>query len=1166
MKRGRYCLSVLVAGMLLPWTGPCRAQSTAAQVTGRVSDQTGAVVPEAAVTVVNVNTGIKSETKSNEAGDYTVPLLQPAIYRITVQKEGFKPRTQTGIELQVNQSARVDFALELGTLAEAVEVVGVAPLLAQQTSSLGQVVDNSKIVNMPLNGRSPFRLVLLTPGVSSTPAASGQFGDVAVNTNQDADFAINGGQAHSTEVHIDGVPSTAGLFNSITTIPSVDSTQEFKVESNNLSAEWGRFSGGVINVSSRSGTNALHGALYEFLRNSAFDSNEFFNNRAGQSKPPFRMNQVGFAAGGPLLLGRVYNGRNRTFFFGDYQATHWRRGEVFTTTLPIDAERSGNFTGTRNTAAQMIVAYDPVTTRPDPARAGQFLRDPFPGNVIPTARIDPVSRRVVEYYPKPNTSGNPITGVNNFISNASRTIDKDEFSGRIDHNVGSSWRMFGRLSRNYTDLGQPDTYGNPASGGSGNVGKSIFHYTTAAFDNTFLLGPTSFLSVRYGFARWFQNRPTRSYGFDQNEIGMPASLVRQYLIPVFPALTVEGYGGMAGNSYLVNGNDTHSVLPSWTKLAGRHDLKIGGDIRLRRINVIAVAGAGGSYTFNRVFTRGPDPNRFTADAGIGIASLLLGAAASGEVNIIAGESLQDWYTAAYIQDNIRVGSRLAVNVGLRYETESPYTERRDQLAYMDSALASPARNSQFPALVGGLRFANADGGSRHVYVWDRNNIAPRVGLAYTLTPSMVLRAGAGLFYAPLEISSTNTGTTLPSAGFSSSTPFAGSLDGGLTPFRYFRNPFPDGLAQPTRANLGAATNLGQSLDLWSNRPATPLAWQWNADVQQRLPGDLLSDIAYSANRGIRLTRGYSANELDPRYLALGTGLQRLVANPFAGLIPKGTLAQPQVAARQLLLPYPHYLGLNVMNDTSGSSTYHSMQLKVEKRMRRGSGFLLSYTAGKLISDTRKSVALFGSYNQTVAVQNWYDLRSERSISEMDVAQSLAVSYVIALPFGPGQPLLSAVKGPAAKLLGGWGISGIASYRSGFPLSLTAPNTGAGGGTRPNSTGRSARITTSRARGEKIDRWFDIGAFSAPAPFTFGNVGRTLPDVRGPSLINLDTALLKDTHLKEDLTLQFRAEAFNLTNTPQLWLPNTTFGNLQFGQISQTSGLPRVIQFSLKLIF
>ena len=1152
--------ALVMAAVVVVGSTSGSAQSTTAQFTGRISDPSGAVIPGALISVVNQDTGVRRQTESNEVGNYAVPLLPPGIYRITVQKEGFKPITRAGIELQVNQTARVDFVLELGALAEAVEVLAAAPLLAQETSSLGQVVDSTRIINMPLNGRSPFRLVQLTPGVLSSPAASGQFGDVPVNTNQDSDFSINGGQSHHAEVQIDGIPATAGFNDSITTVPSVEATQEFKVESNSLSAEWGRFSGGVVNVSTRSGTNQLHGALYEFLRNSALDANEFFNNRAGNPKPPFRMNQFGFAVGGPVWLGKLYNGRNRTFFFGDYQGTRWRRGDVFITTVPTELERAGNFTQSLDQQGRMIQIYDPLTTRLDPSRPNQYLRTAFPGNVIPASRMDPVGLKISAYYPLPNTAGDPVTHVNNFVSNASRRVDKTDLGVRLDHNFSDRYRLFGRLGVANTDLTQPDVFGNPASPGPGNVGRTQFHNRTAVLDETTALTPGSIFDVRYGFARWYQGRTTRSYGFDQRALGFPESLVRQFQLPLFPALTVEGFAGMAGNTYYFNGNDKHTLLASLTTVSGRHNLKLGADIRLQRINLIEVGSGGGSYSFTRAFTRGPDPNRVTTDAGSGFASLLMGVPSSGQANITAGVSLQNWYLAGYFQDNIRLGRRLTLNAGLRYETETPYTERRNQLVWFDPAFPSPAANQQFPNLTGALVFASPT--SRYVYDWDKINLAPRLGLAYTITPETVFRAGVGLFYAGLEISPSRTGFS-PSWGFSATTPLVASLD-GLTPYRYLRDPFPDGLNQPTRNTLGPATFLGQDIRVWDRHAATPYAAQWQANLQRQLPGGVLLDVAYSANRGIKLARDRNLNALHPQYLELGTGLQRLIPNPFAGKIPSGVLSQATVAVQRLLLPFPQFTGVTIVNSTSGNSIYHSMQLKVEKRYSHGITFLLSYTAGKLISDCLKALTDFGDYVQSPRAQNWYDLRAERSLSEFDVSQSLALSYVVDLPFGPGKRLAGSAKGAVGRLLEGWRIGGITIYRTGIPLALSA--TVVGIGNRPNSTGRSARISASRSRGEAIARWFDTTAFTQPPPFTLGNVSRTLPDVRAPSYINFDVSLMKDTRLNEQAQLQFRAEAFNLSNTPAFWKPNTTLGSLQFGQINQTFALPRVIQFSLKLVF
>lgn len=1132
-----------------------------AQITGRVTDPTDAVVPGVEITVTNTATSVVMKTSTNASGIFTVPLLPVGSYRVEAQKAGFRPVTHERITLAVDQVARLDIVLQVGQITQAVEVSAVAPILQTDSSALGQVVDSSKIANLPLNGRSPFRLVQLTPGILSAPSANGQFGDLAVNTTWDSNFSINGGRFQSNEVQIDGVPSTAGFFNQITTIPSVEATQEFKVQSNNLSAEWGRSGGGVLNVSTKSGTNELHGTLYEFLRNSAFDANEFFNNRAGRPIPPFRMNQFGGSAGGPLVLGKLYNGCSKTFFFADYQGSRWRRGSVFFTTVPTALERTGDFGRTLNNRGETVVIYDPLTTIRDPARAGQYIRSPFAANAIPASRIDPIARKLIEYFPQPNTAGDRYTGFNNFVSNASRIVDQNQFSGRMDHNFSERHRIYGRFARMVTVLTQPDVFANVATPGAGSVGTTPFRQHTFAFDDTLTLSATAILDIRYGFARWYQLRTTRSYGFDQRQLGFPASLVSQFQIPVFPAITIDQYSGLGGQSYLDNGNDTHSILPSLTWIAGKHTLKFGGDMRLRRINYFNNNGAGGSYTFNRIYTRGPDPNRFYNDAGNGMASLLLGMPASGRAPLESGASLQNWYWAGYVQDDLRLTSRLTVNFGLRYETESPYTERRNSLAWFDSAAPSPARNTQFPNLTGALHLADDD--SRHIFDWDRNNFAPRAGIAYTLFPRTVIRAGAGLFYSPLEISNNAVGF-IPNPGYSSSTPLVASVDGGLTPFRTLANPFPEGLNQPTRNSLGASTYLGQGLTVWDQTPITPTVWQWNFDVQQQIARDLVFDIAYAGSKGTHLAyRNREINALDPKYLSEGTALLAQVTNPFYGTITTGQLAQPRVVQRSLLLPYPQYTSIQVINSTSANSNYHSLQLKLEKRFSADISFLVAFTGAKLLTDANSQVAPIGP-GGSASVQNWYDLRSEKGLSESDVARNLTVSYVVGLPFGPGKALFANTKGLARRLAEGWQVNGVTSYRSGVPLMITAPIPN--GGNRPNSTGRSARISEDRPRGEAIEKWFDTAQFVMPASFTLGNVGRTLPDVRGPNLINVDFSLIKNTTLWERATLQFRAEAFNAFNRPNFWLPVVGMGSGQFGQVNSTTGQPRVGQLALKLMF
>jgi hypothetical protein len=454
---------------------------------------------------------------------------------------------------------------------------------------------------------------------------------------------------------------------------------------------------------------------------------------------------------------------------------------------------------------------------------------------------------------------------------------------------------------------------------------------------------------------------------------------------------------------------------------------------------------------------------------------------------------------------------------------------------------------------------------RNVWQPDRLNFAPRLGFAWSVAPKTVLRWGAGIFFSPAETS--NVATAFASnSGYSASTPFTGTVDGGLTPYRLLSNPFPDGLLQPTRNSLGASTFLGQGLNVWDSRQVMPETYQWNFDIQRELPGQILIDVAYAGSRGVHLAfRNRQMNELDPQYLSLGTALNQLVTNPFYGTINVGAFAQKTITRRQTLLPYPQYTGVNVINMTSANSNYHSIQMKVDKRFSNGFGVLLAYTVGKLITDANNMFSGVGGVsNNSTGTQNWYDLRAERGLSEMDVSQNVVVSFVAELPFGPGKALFGSSKGLVAALAGGWQLNGISSYRTGYPLSIAA--TIPGGGNRPNSTGRSAAITESRTRGEQLAQWFDTSAFLQPASFTLGNVGRTLADVRGPSIINQDLSLIKNTKLSEKVKLQLRFEYFNVFNRPQFGLPNTALGSGTFGRVDSTVLLPRVGQVAAKINF
>ena len=1157
----RLSLSVLI--VTLSFLGSLRAQTTSAEVTGTVSDGSGAVVSQASVTVIDRDTGVKRQAESNNSGNYSIPLLSPGTYSISAQKQGFRTATRTEVSLQVAQVARVDFQLELGNVTESVEVTGQAPLLDQATSSLGQVVDSKQIVDLPLNGRSTFRLVQLTPGITGTPSSNGQFNDIPVNTTDDSIISINGGRAKTNPILIDGVPSTSGFVNQMTYIPSVDATLEFKVESSNLRAEYGRTGGGIINVTTRSGTNQLHGSLFEFDRNTVFDANEFFNKGASQPRPAFHMNQYGFALGGPVLIPKIYNGKNKTFFFTDFQGTRWLQGSTYLTTVPTDAQRAGDFSQTRNQAGALIPIYNPFSTQPDPNHAGSYLRVPFAGNVIPSSMINPISARLDSYFPHANTTGNPITGTNNYISGAPRSIDQANFDIRVDQNISDTEHLFGRFGTLRSTLGQPDYFGNIATPSVGALGKLFLNNFNAVLASTTVLSPSTVLDIRYGFARYYWSRLSRSYGFDQSSLGIPVSLVSQYQVPVFPTVNVSGYSGLAGSSLLLTGQDTHSLLASVSQVVGRNNLKYGIEIHLQRLNDFQLSNGGGVYSFDNTLTAGPNPNNVTANLGNGIASLLLGTPTSGSVNANAGYSLQNFYYAGFIQDDIRASKNLTINVGLRYETESPYTERRNQLNSFNFQLPSPARNAAFPNLTGGLVFATND--NRSVYNWDKNNFSPRFGFAYSPFQKTVIRGGAGLLYSPLTVSNSDTGFS-PNSGYGATTTMVATLN-GIIPYNTLASPYPGGLLSISRSAQGPATFLGQTPIVWDSNPATPYVVEWNFDVQHQLTSNLRLDAAYTGTRGVKLTQVRSFDALPDSDLSLGTGLQTPVPNPFSGIVSTGPLSTPTIARRQLLLPYPQFTGLNVENDTSGNSIYHAFDLKAEQRFQNGVTFLLAFSASKLISDVPNSISTNDNSNNAglnTTVQDPNNLRAERSVSELDIPRNLAFNILYELPLGPGKPFLSHSSGLVSRLVGGWQVGGILTYHSGYPLVLTATVTG--GGSRPNSTGANANLPTDRSRASEINEWFNTAAFTVPASFTYGNVSRTLPNVRGPALTNLDLTVLKNTRVREQVNVQFRAEAYNSLNDVHLFLPNTNINSVQFGQISSTTGNPRVMQLALKLIF
>jgi outer membrane receptor protein involved in Fe transport len=1046
---------------------------------------------------------------------------------------------------------------------------GSVAALETETSSLGKVVDQQRIQNLPLLGRNPYSLVALVPG--ARPSAG--LNDLPVDQISQSFVSINGARANQNEYLLDGAPNTAAAQNQPVVFANPDAVQEFKVETNNYSAQYGRAGGGIFNIVTRSGTNDFHGTAYDYLRNDALNANSFFGNRAGQKKPPFHFNQFGATIGGPIdfpekVFGPMnYDGKNRSFFFGSYEGVRFSQGGTYVGSVPTLLQRNGDFSQTRNAAGAVIPIYDPATTRPNPANTAQFLRDQFPGNVVPRNRWNPAFVKMLDFIPLPNAAGNANTAAGNFVTTAANRISKDTFSIRLDHQLTEKHRLSGRYNFDNTPINRPNYYGNIASP---TFGSQVFKRRNLGLDYTATFSPTTVGNFLFSFTRLENNRRPFSNGFDITQLALPAALKTQLIPESFPTITVAGMGGsfsitnsgtanlMGGNDLIQFGDNTASWVGSLTKTLSRHTLKFGGETRLLRPNYWQFADTAINFSFAQNFTQGPNPTAAAAaGTGVGFASFMLGIGA-GTYTRAASLAMQVKYYGGYIQDDWKLTDKLTLNLGLRYEYESPRTERYNQLTNFDPN-AKPPLTAAGLNLTGALSFVGVDGNPRGQWNPDRNNFAPRFGFAWNLTPKTVVRGGGGIFYAALTGVGGASGA-FGVSGFEASTTMVTSLN-GVTPLNFLDNPYPTGISQPTGSKLGAATLLGQNIRFTDRNIRQSYSAQWNLSVQRELPWQLLVEAGYAGNRGLKLQQDLELNQLPDSALALGDGLRTQVTNPFVGQINSGALATATVARAQLLRPFPHFLSVVSANAAFASSNYHAAIASVQRRFSNGLTVNGSYTFSKLIDLALGQFA--GETVSNAGFQNFNNLRADRSLSALDAPHRLVINGLYALPFGAGRKFNP--KGAAGAILNGWELSAIYTYQSGGPLafsSATNTNFSQGGGQRPNLVGDPVLPEGQPS----LTSWFNTAAFAAPVAYAFGSAPRSLGNVRSDALSSTDFSVVKNTKLYESMALQFRAEFFNLTNTVRFAPPNTSFGSAAFGQVSAQSNQPRVVQFALKLIY
>jgi hypothetical protein len=1125
---------LLVLGCLaaLPLSG----QEFRATVTGAVTDAQGAVIPNARVEVRNLETNVVVNTVTNDAGSYVAPFVQPGRYTVAVEAQGFKRALREAVELRVGDRLRIDFQLEVGGVTEQVTVTAAAELLETSTASKGQVIDAAKVRDLPLLGRNPFLLAAISAGVQYTPTRQSR-------SNRPFD---NGGRTFTNEFLLDGVPDTntetTGPTN-LSFVPSPDATEEFKVQTNNYDAQYGRTGGGVVNVSLKSGTNQLHGSLYHYFRNDKLNANAFESNLNNQRRNSFHWNQPGAQVDGPVYIPKVYNGRDRTFFMFSWEKIKSAIPLPQTYTVPTPEQRTGDFSRTLQANGQPITIFDPLTT----VQTGStYTRQAFSGNRIPADRFDPVGRKLVDYIPAPNNPGN-AQGFFNFISSPNTVTDEyDQFVVRIDQVLTSRHRFFSRYVRgNRHEVNGDAGYQHAAA-------PWYAHWRInqgGNFDLTSMISPTLVSSLRVGYIRHQFAIQQYGEGFDATQLGFPASAINPLPRKFFPRIDYTDYSAFGpqrstGSEFTFS--DTWSIAETLSKVVGPHSLKFGAEFRLMFNNQDRPTSSFARFNFRKNFTQ-RDPLRADAASGNAFASLLLGFPESGQSDRNVAPAYGNRYYVLFFHDDWRVNRRLTLNLGLRWDYESPLSERfNQQNRGFDAGATNPF---QVPGLSlrGGLLFT--DDANRLPFKRDLNNWQPRVGVTYEITSRTVFRGGYGLSYLPTFDTGFNN-------GFSVITPFVASVDGGITPSGKLSNPFPDGYLNPPGRSQGLATFVGQSFSYGFADRVIPLVHQFSAGFQHELPWRVLVDASYVGSRTRSIQSAKGVNEISAQQMQLGSAaLLAAVPNPFQGRLPGTPYNGATVPRQQLLRPFPQFGSITQDRHTIGESWYDALQLRVEKRMSHGVHLLGSYT----ISKTTEAVSYLNAQDA------FGDLA--KVLTAFDTPQRFILSGGWELPFFKNS------RGVARQVLGGWQLTGIATFQAGLPLGT--PGGAYSSGVDPklpdnvqnrNRWFNTCTVNTAGVRQNCASPSEPVTFIQQP-PFTLRTLSIRFPNIRTARPRIVDFSIFKSFFVREGLTLQFRAESFNLTNTPWFGAPNTTLGSSAFGVVSPSQqNDPRNVQLALKLMW
>ena len=1163
---------------------PARAQAISGSILGTVTDVSGGAVPGARVKITSLGTNETRTVTTSLAGTYAIPNLAPGQYRVEVQQPGFKQFVRSSVEVQVDVNSRVDASLEVGDVSQSVEVTSEAPLLQTDTASLGTVVSQQTIQSIPLSGRNINNLLTLVPGVVAQGgtygnAVSNQAGGARTNAIGFGNYAIGGGFGNQSQFYVDGVPSNAPANNLNSYIPSQDTVQEFKVVTNNVPAEYGNYAGGVINLTTKSGSNAFHGSAYEYLRNKLLNANDFFANRSGLDRPPLVQNQFGGTFSGPIR-------KNKTFFFFGYEREVLHTGTLVQTTVPTAAMLTGDFS-----APGLAPIYDQSQPGAPQFSCGGKL------NVICPSRLDQTALKLfAKEFPAPNRPGL----VNNFVVQEATGGINYQINPRVDHHFSDNNTLFARYGQWKAESNAYDAWGLGTAG----QGPTGIYTKEAILGDTHVFNPTTILDIRLAFLRVFENEYPDSSGVDLSQFGANwAAVPGQLGSPAnWPAMSFNGGVGASAvsgtngiGSELYWHQNLYTLSGSLSKILGRHQFKFGAMVR--RVQWISDPENGGiTLTF--------DPIASANAAGAGgssVASALLGVPLNTANSYIGGSRAYFTAYGFFAEDSFQATKKLTLTLGLRWDQPSAFSEARNWDTVSLPNQASPLGSFLNPvtgqqqqltgnvALVGTKAWPSNREDELHWKVF-----SPRVGAAYRITDKTVFRAGYGISYPPTSLSQdgpnlspVNAASTSVTNNFQIQT---GSPDSILTTVA---NPFPFGINQPARNAADPSFFYGKLIVAKKPGYNLPHVQQWNVAVERQIGKDSALTVAYAGSHGSNLLlQGFATvsnlnlNQIPDKYFSMGSAaLLAQVKNPFYGIItnPGTIMSQPTVAAGLLLRPYPQYDRVLALDPYAGRSNYNSVQASFQKRF--ASGILtVAYTWSRLNANTDSITSfldegfIFGGM-----VQNNNNLDSEYSRSEYDIPHNLSIGYGLDLPFGKGKRFLGSAKGIGKAIVSGWRVNGITTFRSGVPLGMyqvragtALSQLGGGGGyfgaqgifMRPDQVA-GCSLGASGSREYKVDHgWFNPQCFT-PVPFgdvRFGNAPRVNADARTDAINNWDFSIAKNMPITERLNLRFTTEFYNTFNHPRFAAPVNQVDSPLFGLVTAQANQPRAIQFGLRLDF